>query len=348
MPGRTDIECPDSPNAGAGDNAWRLRSTAVTAIREFFANHDFLEVDTPLLVAAPGSEATLDPIQVTESSGIQSWLISSPEHHMKRLLCDGAERIYQICRCFRGGEHSPHHRVEFTMVEWYRRDADYLQIARDVEQLVACVSGACLGSVSPQGQNGLPVDLSSPWPQWTVADAISQFAGIELTDPGDVAGLRRAALDAGMSSIGPEDDWESAFYKILIERVEPSLAHTGRGVHLLDWPAPMAALSRLRSDDPTVAERVESYAGGLELSNGFSELTDPREQRRRFREERLRRRQRGSWPLPVDEAFLRALAMGMPRSAGVALGLDRLMLLVSPHSDLRHLAPHVMENRGTE
>jgi lysyl-tRNA synthetase class 2 len=335
-----------SPSSRA--TARRLRSTVVHAIRDFFAQQDFLEVDTPLLVAAPGSEASLDPLQVKGPTGSMGWLISSPEHHMKRLLCDGESRIYQICRCFRGGEHSPHHREEFTMVEWYRRDADYQQIATDVEQLVAHVASTCSGHLTVQDRQGMSIDLSPPWPQWTIADAMAEFAGIHLPAPDDATGLRSAAVAAGMSSIGPEDDWETAFYKILIERVEPSLARTGRGVHLLDWPAPMAALSRLRKSNPSVAERVESYAGGLELSNGFSELTDPREQRRRFHIERLRRQNRDGSTLPVDESFLRGLAMGMPDAAGVALGLDRLMLLVSPYNDLRYLAPHVMENRGTE
>lgn len=327
--------------------ARRLRASALSAIRQYFVERQFLEVDTPLLVDAPGSESSLEPMRVERTDGRPAWLITSPEHHMKRLLCDGEQRIFQICRCFRAEEATPHHRAEFTMVEWYRRDADYQQIATDVEHLVLFVANKC-GLGLQVGPADALVDLSSPWPQWSVADAFAEFAQIELTGPEDPSALRRAAQRAHMSSVTDEDDWETAFYKILLERVEPALARTGRGVHLLDWPAPMAALARLKEDDLSVAERVESYAGGLELANGFSELTDPRQQRRRFDQERRRRRKQQRDVFPVDESFLRGLAMGMPSSAGVALGLDRLLLLIGPYNDLHHVAPHFMEHREKE
>ncbi|MBT3344845.1 MAG: EF-P lysine aminoacylase GenX [Gemmatimonadetes bacterium] len=328
--------------------ARRFRAGVVESMRGFFADHGFLEVDTPLLVPAPGSEAMLDPVVAFNGNDRLGWLITSPEHHMKRLLSDGEQRIFQLCRCFRGGERTPHHRVEFTMAEWYRRGADYLQIATDVEELVGRVAADCTGdTVIPDGLGGT-LDLSPPWTRWTVHDALVHFAGVELTSPEEGARFAQGARDAGIASVEPGDDWETTFYKILIERVEPALAREGKGVHLLDWPAPMAALARLKSTDPSVAERVESYAGGLELSNGFSELTDPRQQRRRFREERCRRRARQQSDLPIDEQFLQGLATGMPDAAGVALGLDRLLLLLSPDHDLRHVAPHFMEHRERE
>lgn len=331
-----------------GRAALRLRADALNSIRRFFAARGFLEVDTPLLVPAPGSESSLEPVQVIDGSSAAGWLVTSPEHGMKRLLAGGEERIFQVCRCFRGGERTRHHRVEFTMIEWYRRAEDYRQIAADVEELVAQVAEECLGRREVADAQGRTVDLSLPWERITVAESIEKYAGLSLSAPDSQTHFAHAARAAGIGSVTPSDDWETVFYKILVERVEPGLALEGRGVHLLDWPRPMAALARLKQSDPSVAERVESYAAGLELANGFSELTDPREQRRRFRTEREVRRRQGASILPVDEAFLRALAEGMPAAAGVALGLDRLLLLLSPHHDLRHVAPHFMEPRERE
>lgn len=340
--GRRQIIDPDRrQRAGAR----RLRASVLASMRRFFAARDFLEVDTPISVPAPGSEANLDPVEVLSSDPSVKWLITSPEHHMKRLLCDDEQRIFQICRCFRDGEKTQHHRVEFTMVEWYRAGADYRQIATDVEELVSQAAIQSTGTTGVLDIEGRQVDLTPPWPRWSVAEAVEHFAGVTYHPPEQGERLRLAAREAGITSVTDTDDWETSFYKILIERVEPALAREGTGVHLLDWPKPMAALARLKVSDPSVAERVESYAAGLELANGFSELTDPRQQRRRFYEERCRRRTRGASVLPVDEQFLHSMALGMPASAGVALGLDRLLLLLCPDHDLRHVAPHFMEPR---
>lgn len=303
------------------------RSALAAAVRGFFAGRGFLEVETPALVEAPGSEPHLEPMAVAGGG----WLITSPEHHMKRLLArERIPRIFQICRCFRGGECSPLHRPEFTMVEWYRAHAGYGRVVADVEALVAHVALAMTGTTRLCTPSGV-VDVTPPWPWLTVADAMARFGGVPpeallQTDDGGEA-LRHAAGTAGCVSVDSRDDWESAFHKLLVERVEPALAALRHGVHLRDYPAPLAALARLKPSNPAVAERVESYAGGFELANGFGELVDPRQQRRRFGEARCLRRRAGLIALPVDEPFLRDLA-DMPPSAGVALGFDRLAMLV--------------------
>ena len=303
--------------------ALRHRAGALAAARAFFVRRAFVEVETPTLVEAPGQEAHLDPLHVPGGG----WFITSPEHHMKRLLARGQlRRIYQVCRCYRGDERGPRHRPEFTMVEWYRAGEGYDRIAADVENLVAAVALAVRGSTVIDGPHGR-IDLTPPWPRVTVADAFRRYAGVDLLSAVDAAGLRRAARAAGCVSLDEGDDWESGFHKLLVERVEPGLAAMGRGVHLREYPAPLAALARLKPGRPGVAERFESYAGGLELANGFGELTDPRVQRRRFAEERERRRAAGKSLLPVDEAFLRDLTT-MPPASGVALGFDRLLMLV--------------------
>ena len=298
----------------------------MSAVRQFFLNLGFIEVETPAVLESPGHEPSLEPRRLLDGG----WLLTSPEYHMKRLLATGSgPRIFQICRCFRGGERTHQHRPEFTMVEWYRAHAEYDRVAADVERLVAHTARAMRGSTVVDGPWGL-VDLQPPWPRLSVTDAFRIFAGVDLEDgaAGDAGTLRGRAQDAGCESIDASDDWDSAFHKLLVERVEPGLASMGRGVHLRQYPAPLAALSRLEPRDPSVAQRFESHAGGLELANGFGELTDARLQRRRFRDERRTRQELGRPVLPLDEPFLRDLE-GMPPASGVALGLDRLIMLVT-------------------
>ena len=303
------------------------RSSVLEAVREYFGREGFVEVETPASVPAPSQDAHIEPIRLADGGG---WLITSPEYHMKRLLARGGPpRIYQVCRCFRGGEHSSSHRPEFSMVEWYRARTGHDRVISDVECLLAEAAERLNGRPMGRTPGGGSVDLTPPWPRLTVASAFEVHAGIPQGSLLDADGraLREAARAAGCGSVGGGDDWETVFHKLLVERVEPALAAMGRGVHLTAYPAPVAALARLDGRDPRVAERFESYAGGLEIANGFGELTDAREQRRRFRVERLRRRREGRPVLPLDEEFLRDLG-SMPEAAGVALGLDRLMMLL--------------------
>ena len=303
------------------------RSKVLEAIRSFFVGRGFLEVETPSIVEAPGQEAHLEPLRLADRCG---WLITSPEHHMKRLLAGGGlARVFQICRCYRGDERSSQHRPEFTMVEWYRTEATYDHIARDVESLVAHVATTLHGSTVVATETG-SVDLTPPWPRLAVAAAFESFAGIPAACllAGETDTLRQAAQRTGLMGVDARDDWESLFGKLLVQRVEPALARLRRGVHLRDYPVALAALARLKAGGGGVAERFESYAGGLELANGFGELTDPREQRRRFGAERLRRHRAGGDTLPLDEPFLRDLSW-MPSTSGVALGVDRLIMLIT-------------------
>lgn len=296
----------------------------MSTARRFFLNLGFVEVETPTVLESPGHEPFLEPRRLLDGG----WLMTSPEYHMKRLLAAGAGPcLFQICRCFRGGERGDRHRPEFTMVEWYRVHVEYDRIAADVERLVAQTARDLRGTTLVDGPGGL-VDLRTPWPRLSVTEAFRLFAGVDLGPPHDVDALRGRARDAGCESIDENDDWDSAFHKLLVERVEPGLASMGRGVHLRQYPAPLAALARLEIGDPSVAQRFESYAGGLELANGFGELTDARLQRHRFRDERRVRQGLGQSRLPLDEPFLRDLE-GMPPASGVALGLDRLIMLVT-------------------
>jgi elongation factor P--(R)-beta-lysine ligase len=331
------------------------RATALAALRRFFAARDFLEVETPLLVPSPGLEIHLDA--VAAGAG---YLITSPEYQMKRLLAAGCERIYQVCKCFRAGEHGPHHASEFTMVEWYRGFAELDEIARDTEQLVAEVVRAVAagGQVAVVGAGEViragaaamagageavaagpreavvarigdrSIDVTPPWPRLTVREAMRTWAGVEVVGDEAAAAMVAAVRAAGIA-IADDTAWDDAFFAAFLARVEPALAALDRPVILEDWPAPLAALARRKPDDPRTALRFEAYVGGLELANAFGELTDPVEQRARFEHDQAVRRERGRPVYPIDDKLLAALAEGLPPSAGIALGFDRLVMLAT-------------------
>ena len=302
--------------------ALRHRALASAALREFFAARDFLEVDTPLLVTSPGLEIHLDAV-----SADGGYLITSPEYQMKRLLAAGFERIYQVCKCFRGNERGPHHAREFTMVEWYRADQDLDAIVDDIEQLVAAVARAVAGTTRV-GRPGCAVDVSPPWPRKTVRAAMREWAGIEVGGDESAAELVAKVRAAGIE-VGDGAAWDDAFFAGFLARVEPAIAALDRPLILCDWPVPLAALARRHPEDPRTALRFEAYARGLELANAFDELTDPIEQRARFEDDRRSRRERGRAVYPIDDKLIAALAEGLPPSAGIALGFDRLVMLVT-------------------
>jgi elongation factor P--(R)-beta-lysine ligase len=286
------------------------RARALAAVRAFFAARDFVEVETPLVVPSPGLEIHLDAVR----AGQGSYLITSPEYQMKRLLAAGCERIYQICKCFRGNEQGPHHAGEFTMIEWYRAYEGLDAIARDTEELVAAVVGTA--AVAP------------PWPRMTVRDAMQRWAGVAVAGDEPAAALVAKVRAAGIA-VADGTAWDDAFFAAFVARVEPAIAALERPLLLVDWPAPLAALARRQPHDPLTAARFEAYVRGIELANAFDELTDPVEQRARFEDDQRIRGERG-WPVyPIDERLLAALAEGLPPCAGIALGFDRLVMLAT-------------------
>ncbi|MFL5262481.1 MAG: EF-P lysine aminoacylase EpmA [Anaeromyxobacteraceae bacterium] len=314
-------------------DAARARARLSAVVRAFLSDLGYEEVETPCLVPAPGMEPHIDafcaPFQPADGGrATPLWLHSSPEYAMKRLLADGFHRTFQLARVFRNGEVSATHNPEFTMLELYRAGADYEGVMRDVEALVAEAARA-LGGGTALAAGGRALDLAAPYERLSVAEAFRVHVGVDLLAcEGDVARLRAAlgsrALDVGAAS----DTFDDLFFRLFLDRVEPALAATGRPVYVVDWPAPMAALSRVKAADPRVAERFELYAGGLELANGFSELTDAAEQRRRLEEERALRVKLGRPAYPLDERFLEAVGR-MPEAGGVAVGFDRLLMLLT-------------------
>lgn len=297
--------------------ALRDRAAALAKVRAFFAEREFLEVETPLLVPSPGLEIHLDAIPAGDG-----YLITSPEYAMKRLLAAGFERIVQICKCFRANEHGPHHASEFTMIEWYRAYAGIDAIAADTEQLVHAVCGdhARIGDRQ--------VDVKPPWRRMTVRDAMAEWADVRVRGDESASELVGEIRRAGIA-VADGLAWDDAFFTAWLARVEPVLATLDHAILLEDWPAPLAALARRKPDDPRTALRFEAYVGGLELANAFDELVDADEQRARFVAEQQIRAERGRPVYPLDEKLLAALAEGLPPCAGIALGFDRLVMLAT-------------------
>jgi lysyl-tRNA synthetase class 2 len=259
---------------------------------------------------------------------------------MKRLLAGGLERIYAVCRASRAGEVGPQHQPEFTMVEWYRAWAGLEEVLGDTEELVAAAALAVRGTTRlerpGESADARRVDVAPPWRRMTVAEAMERWAGVAIRGGEEPGALRERLAMAGIDP-GGATAWDDLFYTAFVDRVEPRLATEPAPVVLVDWPVELAALARPISDRGDVVERFEAYVAGVELCNAFGELTDPEEQRARFAEDLRQRAARGKAVPPVDQRFLAALAEGIPPSAGNALGLDRLVMLVTGKSDLRQV-----------
>jgi elongation factor P--(R)-beta-lysine ligase len=311
------------------------RARIVAAIRCFFGERDFLEVETPALQVSPGLEPHLMAFStelVTPAGGRRALhLHTSPEFAMKKLLVAGLPRIFQLAHVFRNGERARTHHPEFTMLEWYRAGATYRDLMEDCEALLRDVVASSGGGGFRWA--GRRCDLAGAWQYLTVADAFARFCNIDIlaTAP-DPLHPNLDLLAAASRGIGiaphASDDWEDLFFRLFLDRIEPRLG-IGTPTILYDYPIALAALSRAKAEDARLAERFEIYVCGLELANAFSELTDAAAQRARFAADRARKRALYGYDYPVDEDFLAALAQGMPESAGIALGVDRLVMLAT-------------------
>ncbi|MBC7950242.1 MAG: EF-P lysine aminoacylase GenX [Rhodospirillaceae bacterium] len=312
------------------------RQKIMAATRAFFAARDFAEVETPCLQISPGLEPHLKAFATRledpwGNPAAQFYLHTSPEFTMKKLLVAGVERLYQIARVFRNGERSDTHHPEFTMVEWYRAGGTIDELMDDTEALVRKAAAAAGATHLHHG--GRMADPFLPWRRLSVAEAFFDYCDMDVLatapDPWtpDLALISREAKRLGIS-VSNSDRWDDVFFKIMLDRIEP---HLGFGVPTIlhSYPVSMAALARPSPTDPRVAERFEAYGCGVELCNAFGELTDAAEQRRRFEADMELKQAIYGERYPIDEDFLAALAAGMPDSAGIALGLDRLIMLIT-------------------
>ena len=320
------------------------RGRILTAIRSFFADRGFVEVDTPALQVSPGLEPHLrafatevhDPEQ---GQAALRYLHTSPEFTMKKLLVAGMPRIWQLAHVFRDGERSATHHPEFSMLEWYRAGASY----RDLMEECAALVGACQHAAGARALTwrGHTADATREWQRISVAEAFQKHCSLDLLatcpDPlhPDTKRLTAAASAIGIA-LHPGDDWETLFFRIFLDRIEPYLG-CGAPTIVYDYPLSMGALARRHPDDPRLAERFEVYICGLELANAFGELTDPAEQRARFFADQVRKRQLYGHTYPIDEDFLDALECGLPACAGIALGFDRLVMLAIGAKDIEEV-----------
>jgi elongation factor P--(R)-beta-lysine ligase len=279
-------------------NLWQ-RARITQSIRCFFIEQGFLEVETPNLIPAPAPEAHIDLINANHG-----FLHASPELCMKRLLSRDFPKIFQICKCYRDGERGHLHLPEFTLLEWYRADADYTALMADCEAMVSRVARDLVLGNTIQYREDV-INLLPPWERITVEEAFKAYSPIPLNE----------AIESGR------------FDEMIVLHIEPNLDKS-RPVFLCDYPAPLASLARLKKDGPESAERFELYMGGIEFANAFSELTDPIEQEARFIKENDLREMRGKQRYPIPKEFLEALQT-MPPSAGIAFGVDRLVMLLT-------------------
>lgn len=301
--------------------ALAARSRALRTIRAFFEEEGFLETPTPTFVPSPGLDPHVHSLAPVRRGTRTDYLITSPEFHMKRLLTGGLPRIYQMARCFRAEELGALHEPEFTLLEWYRAFSQVEAMLADTEEIVARVFEEISSDMTYPG--GV---VTRPFARLSVREAFSTFAGIA-----DGVGLAR--------------NDPAQYFDLLTSKVEDGLASLGRPVFLTHFPASMAALAQASPDDPSTAERFELYLGKTELCNGYGELTEEAEQRRRFEAEIARRKHSGEPEYPLDERLLSALHEGMPPSSGNALGVDRLIHLALGTEGIRDTLPFADDER---
>jgi len=311
------------------------RARILLDIRKFFNARGYLEVETPALQASPCLEPHIRAFRAGEM-----YLHTSPEFAMKKLLVAGLPKIYQLAKVFRDEAPSRLHSPEFTLLEWYQTGLEYRAMMQETTELIRALAKKKIAF------GGRECDPERPWEIITVVDALKKYAGVDIEkNLGSLEHLRAGAARLGVY-VSPHDDWENALLKILMDKVEPHLGSPAPAI-LCDYPASMAALSRPKPEDPRFAERFEVYICGIELANAFGELTDAKMQHERFLQAVVLRREIYGDDYPVDEDFLKALSFGLPPCSGNALGVDRLVMLLTgaDHIALAQAAPVTPDRR---
>lgn len=322
-----------------------VREKVITAIRTFFLNQKFHEVETPFLTGSLPPESYLDIFETTlldrNRKPSRAFLPTSPEPFLKKLLVAGIGNCFSITKSFRNTEgQSRTHNPEFTILEWYRVGADYQDIMKDCEDLLLFINTYLLRSKQTKDTRdtkyliyqGKRINLSTPWERITMAQAFKKYAGISTDVMLSESKLKAAAVHKGYT-VGPHDDWEELFHQVYLNEIEPKLGRKKPTI-ICEYPAVLAALSKKKKSDPRFAERFEFYIEGLELGDAYTELTDHKEQLERFKSETLKRKQLGKVEHPIDMDFIDALKVGMPDTGGIAVGVDRLIMLFADTTDI--------------
>lgn len=315
-----------------------VREKILESIRTYFKGQGFHEVETPLLLPTPSTEPYLEVFQTELQNDQGKWwpafLPTSPEFALKKLLAHGSGSIFEITKSFRNGEgESSRHNPEFSILEWYEVGGDYMSVAREIEKLVIFI----MHHINKESGNiityqGTSYDLSGPWEKISVAAAFEQYAGIDVATMLDGQKLKIVGKQKGYQ-VDANTTWEEIWNQIIANEIEPKLG-IGKPTILYDYPLAQAVLAKKKASDPRFAERWELYLGGLELANCFSELTDWREQEERCMANLAERKHLGKTEFPMDRAFIDALKKGMPACGGVAVGIDRLVMLFTDSASI--------------
>jgi len=333
-----------------------VREQVIDAIRAYFKQNNFHEVEVPLLLPTASTEPFLEVFKTElkddQGNRWDGFLPSSPEFALKKLLSAGSGSIFTITKSFRNGEgRSSRHNPEFTILEWYHTPGDYMDVARDFEGLMRFIlnrssthreSPENLGDETfgrlPKGKGevlkyqGKTYDLSSPWEKISVAEAFEKFAGIDCETMLDEEKLKAKGIEKGYQ-VNEKTTWEEIWNQILANEIELKLGQSGPTI-LYDYPVSQAALSKKKESDPRFAERFEVFLAGFELGNCFSELTDWKEQESRCISDLAERKAMGKTEFPMDSDFIEALKLGMPETGGIAVGVDRLVALFADTPDI--------------
>lgn len=321
-----------------------LREKVIDTIRNFFKKEKFHEVQTPLLVPSVIPESYLEHFVTTlfdrKRNKKRMFLTSSPEASLKKLIASGIGNCFEITRSFRNGEtDSLLHSTEFTILEWYRVGVDYRKLMEDCENLFMHIyknlktrnSNVKSNKILYQKQK---IDLSPAWERISVIETLKKYANIDFDDIVDIDKIRRIARSKGYN-INKDNTWEEIFNQIFFNEVEPHLGTKGKPTIIYDYPKEMAALAKIKKDDPRIAQRFELYIGGLELGDCYTELTDWKEQEQRFKNElRIIRNSKKTTVRP-DKSFIQALKKGLPECSGMAMGVDRLVMLFGDIKDIK-------------
>ncbi|MEP7166516.1 MAG: EF-P lysine aminoacylase EpmA [Candidatus Woesebacteria bacterium] len=304
------------------------REKIVDTIRDFFKADGFLEIDSPLMVKSPGMEPYLEVFETTLIDDTQqkqrAFLLTSPEYALKKLLVTGIPKLFSICKSFRNGEGlSRKHNPEFSIMEWYRTNADYTDIMKDCENVFVSLSQK-LGGSTQWTYQGKVYDIQTPWERISVKEAFEKYCEIDVDTLLDEEKLKMAGAKRGFQ-VTSETTWEQVYNQFFLNDIEPHLG-VDKPTIIYDFPTSQASLSKKKDDDPRFAERFEFYVAGIEMGNAFSELTDGDEQLKRFEIERAERQSLGKTMYDIDMDYIEAIKAGLPPTGGIAVGIDRIVM----------------------
>ena len=308
---------------------FRRRAAVISAVREWLDERGFLEVETPVLQPLYGGALARPFMTHHNALDRDLYLRIATELYLKRCVVGGIERVYELGKDFRNEGISHKHNPEFTMLEWYESYADYLDGAERVEQLVCDVASQVLGTTTIE-RDGVQIDLAPPWRRVTLTDAVKERIGLDLAERPS----REELAEAMGSEPDPAEGWGKLVDGVLSKLIEPELVQP---TFVLDYPVELSPFAKRHRSSEGLVERFEAFVGGVEIANAFSELNDPDEQRRRFEQQMEELRRGDEEAQPFDEAFLVALEHGMPPTAGVGLGIDRLVMVLTGASSLREV-----------